>query len=768
MDNPVVVNAVPAIGSISKVGAPARYSLRSESVEVIRSTVHMYQGAGPAFYDPDSMGVLPEDHENITFELFALEGIQNKPAVRSLLDISGEQYLRIEKVENPPVAQEALYRFGGLQSPADPDAMLMLEFTLQLSPGGLTPDGEETGVLAGLRTSDKGVVVKFRISPTAIELWSASYATTSRPIVPEDPYRVLHNWGNGITATYKLLWNPKADVVRLYHQYAFQNYATLLIDGAISDFGLLPEDERWDNAPWAYFGHSYAQPKGTSYWRSVYLFNIVDKPVSGGVFVGDQVGSIKTDELCEYIGEELPQDADRPWLPLPSSFGTLGGTERVDNNRLALHRNSELESIGIYREEPQVGVGVAVFDFTFRGVLNFIKSGTQHTGMEFYMDTGVRVAKAALLFSGGDSYVGLYTGGDADLIGSYAGTLTAWQSERTLRLKMDSAGQTTLYALSALEEGVEEQYLASIATVDLPASEMPGPGLGVVHNANTSEARASLFLRCLRYATGLRVLDSYPVPGEWTSEGSGTDSEEDGAITLESDSESSPFYYHLTELRGDPDNGVGVEFRVRVKSYSIGGEESPIRSIPGAGVVINDKTNHIALLFADTGPLGKVIFLAKTDTDYEATLLKIRAGDESVDGTYAVVDWTSFHLYRFRRAVGGKLQLFIDNCENPAIELDEYDFDYPTSQTGLWQIRFGNVVAGALVKSQWGLLQYNISKGIDVSVAPRRSENEVLSLFDHAFNNILELEDDATLEFSGVAGQFDTTPEDIEDFEEDW
>ena len=73
-----------------------------------------------------------------------------------------------------------------------------------------------------------------------------------------------------------------------------------------------------------------------------------------------------------------------------------------------------------------------------------------------------------------------------------------------------------------------------------------------------------------------------------------------------------------------------------------------------------------------------------------------------------------------------------------------------------------------MVKSQWGLLQYNISKGIDLEVAPRRDESEVLSLFSHAFNNIIEFEDDATLEFSGVAGQFDTTPEDVEDFEEDW
>jgi hypothetical protein len=743
MANPVIVNAVPAIGSISKVGAPARCSLRSDSLEVIRSTVYMYQGAGPAFYDPDSMGVLPENHENITFELFALEGIQNTPATRSLFDISGEQYLQIEKTEDPPVAQEALYRFGGLQSPASPDAMLMLEFKLQLSSGDITPDGEETGVLVGLRTSNKGVVVKFRSGPEAIELWAASYATTSRPIVLGDPYRVTHNWGNGITAAYKLLWNPRADLVRLYHQYDDDNFATLLIDGAISDFGLLPEDERWEDAPWAYFGHSYAQPKGTSYWRSVYLFNIVDNPISGGVFVGDQVGSIKTDEVCEYIGNELPQDADRPWLPLPSSFGTLGGTERVDNGRLALHRNNVLESIGIYREEPRIGVGVAVFDFTFSGALNFIKSGTQNTGMEFYMDTGARVARVALLFSEGNSYVGIYTGGNANLIGSYVGTLTAWQSERTLRLKMDPAGQTTLYALSLLVEGVEEQYLTSIATASLPASEMPGPGLGVVHNANTSEARASLSIRCLRYAVGLRVMDSYPIPVEWTSTGSGTTSEEDGAITLESDSESSPFYYHLTESGGDPENGVGLEFRARVKSYSIGGEESPIRSIPGAGVIINDKTNHIALLFADAGPLGKVIFLAKTDTDYEEMLRKIRAGDESVYGAYVVVDWTSFHLYRFQRAVGGKLQLFIDNHETPSIELDEYDFDYPTSQTGVWQVRFGNLVAGALVKSQWALLQYNISNGIDLNVAPRRSENEVLSLFEHAFNNILEVEDDA-------------------------
>ena len=86
---------------------------------------------------------------------------------------------------------------------------------------------------------------------------------------------------------------------------------------------------------------------------------------------------------------------------------------------------------------------MAVFDFTFSGELNIIESGTQHTGMEFYMDTGARVAKVALLFSEGDSYVGLYVGGTTTELGSYAGVLTAWQAERTLRLKMDPAGQTT-------------------------------------------------------------------------------------------------------------------------------------------------------------------------------------------------------------------------------------------------------------------------------------------------------------------------------------
>ncbi|NNL48444.1 MAG: hypothetical protein HKO76_08765 [Acidimicrobiia bacterium] len=434
-----------------------------------------------------------------------------------------------------------------------------------------------------------------------------------------------------------------------------------------------------------------------------------------------------------------------------------------------MRRDSELESNGFYRGETQLDVGVVTFDFTFRGELDWLQGDTENTGMEFYVDTGTVLARVALLYSEGTSYLGIFTGGAPENLENYAADITSWQTERTFRLKVDPTGQTSLSSLSATDEGVDEQYFAGVATGSLPASSMPGPGIGFLNNATSSTARGALFVKKLRYMTGMRSVDVAPVPAGWGSAGTGTESVEDGYITLDSTDEAAPYYFFYDEQRGDPENGNGVEFRARVKSYSIGGEDSPIRSIPGAGVIVNDGTNHTALIFADSGPpTGKVIFLAKTDTDYEAALIKIRASDESVEGTYVAVDWSIFHLYRLQRTVGGALSLFIDNSSTPALSVEESSYDYPISQTGQWQIRFGNVVAGALVKSQWRLVRYNISRGLDFSVAPRRSENEILATFGHAFNNIVELRDDANLEFSGTPGQFDTVPQDIEDFEEDW
>lgn len=746
MANPVLLNVTPAYGSVAKPEAPARYSLRSPALEVVRSTINLYRGAGPSYYEASS-GVLPENHEDLAFSLIALEGIRNNPADRSLVDVSGVDYLKIEKTYDPPEYQEALYIFGGLEAPAASDAMLMVEFTLLVNAGDLTPDGDETGILLGLLAGDTGVVVKLREGTRAVEMWSASYAATGRPTPLGDPYRYVYDW-DGAATTFKLLWHPRGDSVRLYMQQGTPGDGTtsdeLIMDGAISDFPALPAGEVRTNPPWVYFGHTFGTPKGTSYWSNVYLSNLSNTVVYGGVIVGEQEGALLSDEECVYEPEALPTDVQRPWLPLPASFGSLGGSERLDNGQLALHRNDVSESIGFFREETQLGSGVSVFDFTARGEISRVKESTVNTGMEFYIDTGSLMARVALLHDGTNSYVGLYIGGPTSVTSSYLAYLTGWQTERTYRLKMDPTGQTNLYVLAAGEEGVEEVYLAGVSTTALPASEMPGPGIGFLHNANTSEASASLFVRRLRYATRCARVDVYPVPAPWVSDGTGTDSEEDGLITLESTSQGDHFYFYRGEADTDAENGSSVEFRAKVKSYSIDGEESRIRSLTGAGVVVNDGANQLALLFADAGPPhGRIAFLAKTDTDYEGTLKKIRAGDESVDGIFASVDWATSHLYRIQRSVGGKILLFVDNSTTPSLELDEYNYDYPASGTGTWQIRFGNVLAGALVKSQWSMVQYNVSRGLDVSIAQKVGAGEVFQRYAHAFNDVLEMEDSA-------------------------
>lgn len=734
MANPVIVNVAPAPGSVAKVLAPARFSIRSSSLEIDRSTVTFYRGAGPVFYDAAS-GILPENHEDLTFKLFALEGIVNNLSDRAIVGTE------LEIAKTAGVAQEALYLMGGLEAPADPEAILMVEFTVRIPWSGVTHDNDDSGVRVGLWAGDSGVTVRFRggVNPRAIELWDAAYSTASRPIVGGDPYRYVYDWDDQ-TDTYKLLWHPRANLVRLYRSTGQGATTTddLIIDGEVSDFPSLPAEEQRIHPPWVFFGHSTPAAISTSYWSNVYLFNVASAPIYNGLPVGEQAGLVQSDQVCEYRATTAPEDAEQPWSPLPDSFGQIGTSKRLDNNWLTLQRDSVLDSIGFFREETRLDTGITVFDFTFRGELDFIQSGTQNTGMEFYIDNGVAVARVALLWSDGVSYLGIFTGGDPKDVASYAADIVSWHVERTFRLTLDPAGQTVLSSINVADEGVDEEYFVGVLTSGLPASEMPGPGIGFLHNANTSEAKGALRVKRVRYSTDLRSVDSTPIPVAWTEDGTGVQSDEDGYVTLESTSQGDHFFYYREETVGDSENGVSVEFRTRVTEYSIDGEESPIRAMPGVGMVINDETNHLAVLFADAGPPDeRIVFLAETDTDYAATLLKIRAGDATVEGIYAGVDWTEFHLYRFHRTPAGRLRLFIDNSATPSIDLEDRSYSYPASETVQWQIKFGNVLSGALVTSQWKFLRYNISKGFDFSVAPIEGGEP---LFSHAFNNLIEAE----------------------------
>ena len=215
----------------------------------------------------------------------------------------------------------------------------------------------------------------------------------------------------------------------------------------------------------------------------------------------------------------------------------------------------------------------------------------------------------------------------------------------------------------------------------------------------------------------------------------------------------SPFYLYHDDLSLTSARGFFFEFRGKATDYVVDGLDNPIRRVCGVGVGVDDGTYQYVLMFADMGPPnGKIVFLA-SNADLNQNLLDIRAGVTAVAGTYAVIDWTKHHIYRFEKTVGGvttvdlpvphqvysnKFALYIDDSDKASIEIDSLTFT-PIPTEGHQRIRFGSLMSDRSTVSLWKYLRYSSSSGFDVSAFPLLTDTQVLERFDNGLNTISEI-----------------------------
>jgi hypothetical protein len=772
--NPLVVNISPADGTIAALGANSRFSVRDALTEINLSKLQFYLGTGPVFYRG---GTLPE--ELVGPPTFYFEAQSGSPGVYADREILPDDFLRISK-SIPSQNQEAVYFMGGLEAPAEPDAPLMLEFSLRMDKLVVTTDPSGfTGVLIGMLIGDGGLAVKFYVQSGAprIEIHDAGLATSSPPNLSYKNYfnwDVLSAYNADGSNTYKLLWYPQRGLVRFYVKETSSVSDRLLISGTTADFPSVPPSERRPNQPWAFFGHgAYPIPTSVSEWKNVYLYNIVTNPIRDGIITGGHITVLSTNNPVYYDGESLPGDTHCAWPSLPAAFGAQGGAVRVTSNGLALDRMSATESLGFYRVEPKVR-RKTVLDLRLSGRVLFQEPGIETTGMEFYVDDGTRQARVALLQdASGTQYVGILRDkNNPGSLVSYAASIQSFGVERDYRLVFMPWSKAELIMLVATDEGVKEQLVLSVNYSDLPSTGMPGPGIGFLHNANSGAATAQMLVRQVRYTARTEIADFTDFStGAWTKLGSGTYS------LITPPGESAPAYGRLTDASGidntyfrkvypgtelQADSGWSLEFRSRVVSYEHdpaltsyqASGVNPIRASTGFQVRVLNSSNQATLVFAEVGPpSGRIVFLAtcKDASDFSHysvynNFMAIRAKEAYVTGTYYAVDWTKFHLYRLERTVGGLLRLFIDEGPAPVLSFQERDVYYPPQWGGgSPRVEIGHLPndseTGIKTVSDFQLIKFSASDGFDISCRPALTSQELLERFSCATNVLVETSD---------------------------
>ena len=743
MSNPLICNSAPAAGAVAGVSAASRCSVLS-STKILLGSTNAYLGSGPAFY---AGVILPEEYVNTAFAFSALSGTPNKPATRSMVGDA----LKIEKVLDPPENQEAVYFFGGLQAPALPDAPLMAEFKLRLDPLDVTPNNNFSGVLFGLLANNSGLTIRFFTDGANqwIEMFDAVYGTVHRPGWPGTTYRADYDWS--VTEhVYKLLWHPGLNRVRLYVSTGFTSPSPdlLLIDGLVSDFPDIPVDERRLDQPWAFFGHGYAAPKSISYWSGAYLHNMADAAVEAGRMCGRHTGYLRPMVVTTYLPASVPNNDDQPWLPLPESFGSIGGAEYLQPGCLHLANKHPYLSAGYYRIDPMLESSVAIFDFKL-GISHEPISAGITSGAEVFLTDGTKMCRVCFLYSAGTYYVGILRDAtQPQLLTAYLTSTMSWLSERAYRLIYDPAGNVTLCEVGTGDDGRQEYPIMTLPVSLLPDLPAPGagvppsPAVGLLINGAHASSVVDLAIARLRYSTSNRSQGSALPVSPWTYNGPAPESSyaasADGILNFNGSQTSAPVWYFRTDTF-DHEDAVVAEFCCRVTAYAVSGVPDAPRACTGAGVVLDDGTYKTSLVFADEGPeLGKIVFLA-TNNDWEINLLSIRKGELENEPTYARADWSVFHIYRIERIPNGRLRLYIDDFDKPVLDFDANAFAHPpTSSAGT---SFGGLMIDRATVCDWRWLRYSTSVGYVLKVFPLLSENEILHRFDHAANLIVETDE---------------------------
>lgn len=741
MANFVIVNRAPYPGTQSGVSESVRFSIRNDTERVLKGSINFYLGKGAAFWQG---GVLPEDDPAVDFVLRGIS-VQTVAEVTRSIEPGGE----LKMVKSGLTAQRGTYQFGGLQAPANVDAPLMAEFTLALAEADVTVNAQDfTGVVFGLKSNGTGIHVKFYSD--GVSRWIEVHHADSGVIAAPSPdYVATYDWDQSRSHNYKILWHPRMDLLKLYVSTGQEELTSdvLLVDGALSDFpGPLPPTEEPPVQPMAYFGHGYADAESVSYWHNAYLFNLVSSPVLDGVFQGNHIGFLKSDEVVYYNADTKPGDADHPWKQMPDSLGTVEGSAIITTEpRLRMTRGAHPAVYGMYRDEPGIINSTTMLDFKISARLKSRDLDSISIGAEAYISDGVKEARLALLDTGSEQFVGLLNGSDPTWIGDYSAVPLNWISEYTYRMIYDPFGDVTVLRLVG-SENVYEDGVVSQPVAGLPNATLPGPGLGFLLNPAAGKAETEFRIGRVRYSIIAEAWFSTLVPiSPWVEQpvpfSAGTADIVDDTLVLDDGMNGGPAYYAYPDTIDDY-CGSFLEFIAKVDSFTFEGRDNPVREITGVGASIDDGAYQLTLIFAYAGDTAdKIVFLATND-DYVQNLADIKADKAEVQGTYAIVDWTQLKMYRIEKSVGGTVRVYIDDNETPAIEMSQ-DFVPPTTATSSGQIRFGNLAGDSdrLALSQWKTVKHGISQGYDVSGQVVMEQEEALALFNHAINSIAEASD---------------------------
>jgi hypothetical protein len=728
MPDPVITNRAPAAQSIGGTLSPVRFSVRDSGLGVLKNSLYCHIGEGTCLYNGDK---LPEDYETTKFLLQALSGNPTNLAARSI--VSGA--LKLEKLL-AGTPERATYFFGGPEAPADPSEPLMVEFTLKLAQadvGNIQPDNF-TGVMAGLLINDSGLTVRFFTTGATrrIEIWDAGLATLAPP---SPSYVAVYDWDQSASHTYKLLWQPQLNLVRLYVSTGSELQGDLLlIDGLVSDFPVVPVGERRLNQPWVFFGHGYPAPTSTSYWSSVYFYNRAYTPIVDGLGRGDYKGFVDTDHIVKYLIDDRPRDSERPWYILPDSYDSISGDEYIEVKKLVLRKTDPLSSQGFFRIEPRLALTDSVFDFKVSGESLVQASDSVSTGMELFVDTGSRIIRFALLQSSGMQYIGLLkTGSLPKELTSYLSDQRGWVNDGFYRIIIKGSN---VY-LRQLISGSEEDFIFGASLASFPATSITGyPSVGFLHNGLVGENSASMRLGLVRYMTNARILEGVTtIAPPWLTQNTSAITQPLNDIVMDNSTGVITSVYRLESL--SLSKGVAAEFRLKIGSYTYKDQLNPINSLTGVGFSIDDATYRLMLVFADAGPvLGKIAFVVSDlyeNGDVEAVLYSIISGQASAASLYTKIDWSQYHIYRFERDSVGTLRLFIDEIEKAFITVPSIHY---LNTEGAGQFKIGNLLAGYKNTSYWTHLRYSISMGIDVSVTRTLPAGD--SRFATSVNSIVE------------------------------
>ena len=734
MSNPAVVtNVVPVQGEVASVTSGIHFGVRSASTDVDRSTIQCRFGIAPVFYDGQ---VLPENRTDYTF---SLESFIGSPGPAADCEMGSQQELVIT---NQAGTQRSTYFFGGLQAPALPTDELMVEATVKVVPAEVTTYDSDgfTGVSFGLLTGTTGVSIRLRKNGGGtryIDAWSAD------PGAVAAIYTAAYDWSNW--STFKLLWDPSHNIFRLYVSSGSASTPdTTLLTGTVTAFPDLSSAALalHSTPPWAFFGNISTVAVASSHWQFVGLYNETRSPVQNGIVTGAFDGFLSTDEATIYTPTSMPDTAGQAWCPLPDTF-TAGGAAYLESNKLVLE-SSPGKSIGYCRAEPKVGVNT-VLDFVVSATVLSPVPGSDTSCFEFYIDDGVKSARLAFLQDKfGSQYVGILRNlAQAEQLVSYETYQMGFTAPLWYRMILSPTNGLTVWLVTVSNEGgYLPTMILELPYFDLPATSMPGPGVGFLHNGSVAQVSSKMWIQGVRYSTSVVELETTDIqaslPSGWATTGTGVVTPALGGRDYAGISGQLALQYGFSIVY--PKTGINLEFRARVSDWATSGDsptDQPLRSLSGFQVSMMDDTYATTLLFADAGSLlGRIVFL-QTMADQNQNLQLIIAGDPSVAGTYARVDWTQFNLYRLHSVPYGRITLSLNTDTTPRIDMDENLWLLPSSG-GTSQFLFGNSNAGMTTSVDIGHILLGLSSGFDVSLTPQMTSGDVQAFFGSSVNCIVE------------------------------